>query len=157
MPTEGTAHHLFAQKLCAEGTNAQDVSHGIGVPAFGQHRDGNNATHLLAEPFWLADGVHHLAQQVLVRDVVGGADVTRALYDLPAEAVDFICRHLAKVLVQRFAGLKLFRVDQERWRARAPVAVFVKVSEEREAAVFQRAGAVPILTLEARNVVVDKL
>ena len=130
---------------------------GVRVPSFRQHRDGNDTTNLLAQPVLLADGVHHLAQQVLVRDVVGGADVARPLDDLAPEAVDFIRRHFAEVFVQRLAGFKLFRVDQKRWWTRQPVAVLVEIAEEREPAVLQRAGAVVVLALEARNVVINKL
>jgi hypothetical protein len=58
-----------------------------------------------------ADGT--FAQQVLLGDVVGGADVTRALDDFAAETVDFISGHFTEVFFQRLAGFELFRVDQQ--------------------------------------------
>ena len=40
---------LLAEKLGAEGADAEDVRHGIGVPALGEHRDRDDAADLLAE------------------------------------------------------------------------------------------------------------
>ena len=65
------ADHLFAQELRAEGADAEDVRHGVRVPAFGEHRHRHDAPHALAELAGLADRVHHLAQQVFVGQVVG--------------------------------------------------------------------------------------
>ena len=46
MPTpQGTAYHLFAQQLGSERAQTDDVGHGIGVPAFGQHGHGDDTTH----------------------------------------------------------------------------------------------------------------
>ena len=42
----------------------------VGVPALGEHRDADDAADLLAELAPLADGVHHLAQQVAVVDLL---------------------------------------------------------------------------------------
>ncbi len=44
---------------------------GVGVPAFGEHGHGNNATDLLAEFAGLADGVHHFAQEIFIGKFVG--------------------------------------------------------------------------------------
>jgi hypothetical protein len=49
--------------LGAERANAQDVRDGVGVPAFGQHRHRNNATNLLPEATFAANGVHDLPQE----------------------------------------------------------------------------------------------
>ena len=66
---QAAADDLLAEQLRAEGADAEDVRHGVGVPALGEHRDGDDALDLLAELARLADGVHHLAQQVLVGQV----------------------------------------------------------------------------------------
>ena len=50
LAAQAAPDHLFAQKLGAERADAEDVGHGVGVPAFGQHRHRNHATDLLAEP-----------------------------------------------------------------------------------------------------------
>ena len=63
---QAAADHLLAQELAAERAHAEDVGDGVGVPALGEHRDRDDAADLLAELAPLADGVHHLAQQVLV-------------------------------------------------------------------------------------------
>ena len=65
---QAAADDLLAEQLGAEGADAEDVGDGVGVPALGQHRDGDDAADLLAELARLADRVHHLAQQVLVGD-----------------------------------------------------------------------------------------
>ncbi len=64
---------LLAEELRAEGADAEDVGDGVGVPAFGQHRDRDDAADGAAELARLADGVHDLAEQLLVGDVVAGA------------------------------------------------------------------------------------
>ena len=91
----------------------------------------------------LADGVHDLAQQFLVGDVVAGAGIAGALDDLAAEAVDLVGGHLVEIVVERIAGFELLAVDQQRVGPRQRVAGdLVEVAEQRQAAVFQRAGAV---------------
>ena len=111
----------------------------------------------LAEAVLLADGVHHLAQQVLVGDVLAGPHVAGALDDLAAEALDLVRGHVAEVLVERLAGFELFGVDQQRARPGQPVAVLVVVPEERKAPVLQRRRAVVVLAVEAGDEVVDQL
>ena len=70
---QAAADDLLAEELGAEGADAEDVGDGVGVPALGEHRDRHDAADLLAELARLADGVHHLAQQVLVGELVGVA------------------------------------------------------------------------------------
>ena len=53
---QAAAHHLLAQQLAAEGAQPQDVGDVVGVPALGQHGDGDDAAHLLARLARLADG-----------------------------------------------------------------------------------------------------
>ena len=131
---------------------------GVGVPAFGQHRDGDDAADGAAELAGLADGVHDLAEQVLVGDVVAGAGIAGALDDLAAEALDLVGGHAAEVVVERVAGFELLAVDQQRVRARQRVAGgFVEVAEQCEAAVLQRGRAVLVLAVEAGDEVVDQL
>ena len=50
LATQAAPDHLLAQKLGAEGADAEDVRHRVGVPAFGEHRDRHHAADLLAEP-----------------------------------------------------------------------------------------------------------
>ena len=69
LAAQGAADDLLAQELRAEGADAEDVGDGIGVPALGEHRDGDDAADGAAELAGLADGVHDLAEQFLVGDV----------------------------------------------------------------------------------------
>ena len=63
----------------AEGAEADDVGDRIGVPAFGEHGDGNDAADVGAERVGLADGVDDFAQQVGIVELFGCAlSVTRA-------------------------------------------------------------------------------
>ena len=71
LAAQRAADDLLAKKLRAEGADAEDVGDGVGVPPLGEHRDRDDAADRLAELARLADGVHHLAQQVLVGDVLG--------------------------------------------------------------------------------------
>ncbi|MGH7160565.1 MAG: hypothetical protein ACREFS_10870, partial [Acetobacteraceae bacterium] len=38
--------HLLAEKLALEWPEPDDVAHGVAVPAFRQHANGDNATHV---------------------------------------------------------------------------------------------------------------
>src|SRR6185312_6613020 len=42
LATQRTANDLLAQKLGAEGANAENVSDRVGVPAFSEHRNRHN-------------------------------------------------------------------------------------------------------------------
>ena len=125
--------HLLAQELRAEGAHAEDVGDGVGVPAFGQHRDADHALDVLAELARLADGVHHLAQQVLVGQVRrhrgrGSAARYSALNSSISRGGD-----LLELGAHRLARLELLAVDQDGVRAVQPAAVAVIVAEERQA------------------------
>lgn len=48
--TQGAANHLLAEELRAEGTNAEHVGNGIGIPPFGQQGDRDYAADRLAKP-----------------------------------------------------------------------------------------------------------
>ena len=138
LAAQRAADHLLAEELRAEGAHAEHVGDGVGVPALGEHRDRDDAADLLAEPAGLADGVHHLAQQVLVGDVLGLLAVAGALDDLAPEALDLVGGHGAEVVVQRLAGFELLAVDQQGVGRAERVAVLVEVAEQREAPVLQR-------------------
>ena len=81
---------LLAEKLCAKGADAENVRNRIRVPAFGEHGDRHDAADLLAESAFLADGVHDLAEKVLVGEVLRLLLVTGALHNLAAEPFDFV-------------------------------------------------------------------
>ena len=63
LSAQGAANHLLAQQLGAEGTHAQHMRDIACVPAFGEHGDRDDAANGVAQPAWLADGVHDLTQQ----------------------------------------------------------------------------------------------
>ena len=128
---QGAADHLLAQQLRAEGAHAEDVGDGVGVPALGEHRDADDALDVLAELARLADGVHHLAQQVFVGEVLGVA-AGEAGAVLGLELVDFAGGDLLEVVAHRLAGFELPAVDQDRVRAVQPGAVAIVVAEDRQ-------------------------
>jgi hypothetical protein len=131
LAAQGAADHLLAQELRAEGADAEHVGDRVGVPAFGEHRDRHHAADRAAELPGLADGVHDLAQQFLVGEVLAGAGVAGALDDLAAEALDLVGGHVAELVVQRVAGFELLAVDQQGVGARQRIAGgFVEVAEQ---------------------------
>ena len=67
------AGNLFAEQLRAEFADAADVRDGVGVPAFGEHRDGDDAADVRAKGVAFADGVDHFAQDGRILDALGGA------------------------------------------------------------------------------------
>ena len=132
-PPQAAADHLLAEQLRAEGADAEDVRDGVGVPAFGEHRDGDDAPDVLAELAGLADGVHHLAQQVFVGQVLGVA-AGEAGAVLGLELLDLAGGDLLELVAHRLAGFELLAVDQDRVRAVQPAAVAVVVAEEGQLA-----------------------
>ena len=112
-PAQPAADDLLAEQLAAEGADAEDVGDGVGVPAFGEHRHGDDAADVLAELALLADGVHRLAQQVGVGQLVDvGAGVAQAVGLL--ERLDLARGVLAELGPERLSGLELRGVDEDR-------------------------------------------
>ena len=149
---------LLAQKLRAEGANAENMGDGVGIPAFGEHRDGDDAADRTAKLAGLADGVHDLAEQFLVGDVFAGTGIAGALDDLAAEALDLVGGHAAEVVVERIAGFELLAVDQQRVRARERIAVVSsKLRNSARRPFSSVVDAVLVLAMEAGDEVVDEL
>ena len=122
LAAQRAADDLLAQELGAEGADAEDMGDGVGVPALGEHRDGDDAADRSAQLAVLADGVHDFAEQRHVVEFLARlqlvGQLAAALDDLAAEALDLVGRHAAEVVVQRLAGFELLAVDEQRVRAR---------------------------------------
>ena len=78
----------------------------------------------------LADGVHHLAQEVLVGDLV---PVIATQRELVLELGDLLRGHLLEISAHRLAGFELRRVNQERIRSVDP-CTFGGIREQRQVA-----------------------
>ena len=145
LAAERAADDLLAEELRAEGADAEDVGDGVGVPALGEHRDRDDAADRLAELAVLADGVHHLAQQVLVGDARRPAwrspvrsTISRRKRSISSAAI------VAEVVVERLAGFELLAVDQQRVAAAASgLPCSSKLRKSGEAAVLQRGRCRP--------------
>ena len=85
---------------------------GVGVPPFGQHGDGDDATDVFAELSFLADRVHDLAQEIGIGDLAGLLDVATLDHFAP-EPFDFLAGHFAEILVQGLARFELLAIDEE--------------------------------------------
>ena len=110
---QAAAHDLLAEELRAEGADAEDVGDGVGVPALGEHGDGDHALDVLAELAGLADGVHHFAEQVFVGEALGiAAGEADAVFGL--ELLDFAGGDLLEVVAHGLAGFELLAVHQDR-------------------------------------------
>ncbi len=131
---------------------------GVGIPSLGEHRDRDDAADRTAKLAGLADGVHDLAEQFLIGDVLAGAGIAGALDNFAAKALDFVGSHAAKIVVERIARFELLAVDEQRVRARQRIAGgFVEIAEQGEASILQRRGAVFVLAVEAGDEVVNEL
>ena len=60
LAAQGATDDLFAKKLSAECTDAENVSHGIRIPPLGQHGHGNNAADGGAKLAMFANRIHDL-------------------------------------------------------------------------------------------------
>ena len=113
---KATAHDLLAEKLGAESAHAEDVGDGVGIPALGEHGDGDDALDVLAQLAGLADGVHHLAEEVFVGESSASRPGKRcAVFVL--ELLDLAGGDLLEFGAHGLAGLELLAVDQDRVRA----------------------------------------
>jgi hypothetical protein len=110
------ADDLLAEQLRAERADAEDVRDGVGVPPLGEHGDRDDALDLLAELAGLADGVHHLAEQVLVGDLLD-IPAGEALAQVVLELVNLAAGDPAELLAHRLAAVELLGIDQDRVRA----------------------------------------
>ena len=141
LPAQRAADDLLAEKLRAERADAEDVGDGVGVPAFGQHRDGDDAADLPRRA-----GRRLPTVFMTSRRSVGVGDRSRRLRRRPRapllalELLDFGAGELAEAGVERLAGLDLLAVDEQRVRLGQAVAVVVEVAEEFEMAVVDGVG-----------------
>ena len=101
--------------------------------------------------------VHHLAQQVLVREVFALGHVAGSFDDLASEPVDLGCGELPEIAVQRVPGFQLLAVDQQGARTSQPDALLVVVLEEVQPPVVKLRKAVVMLLFEAGDVVINQL
>ena len=102
-PRPTTCSH---KQLRAERAHAENVRDGVGVPALGEHRHGDDAADVLAELAGLADGVQHFAHQVFVGQVLGVA-AGKALAVLGLEFLDLRRGQLLEVRTHALAGFEL--------------------------------------------------
>jgi hypothetical protein len=99
--------------LRSKGADAQNVSHRTGIPTFGEHRNRDHAADGGAKVAGFADRVHELAQEFLIRNVVGGERIAGALNVLATEPLDFIGGQAAEIVVKGVACFQLLAVDQQ--------------------------------------------
>jgi hypothetical protein len=134
------------------------VGDGVRVPAFREHRDRDHAADRAAKLAGLAYGVHDLAEQFLVRDILARTNVARGLHHFASEPIDFIGGHAAKIVVERIAGFELLAIDQQRVGTRQRIAgCLVEIAKQRVSSVVECRGAVVVLPMEAGDEVVDEL
>ena len=97
-------------------------------------------------------------KQVRVGDVVRSVLVAGPFNDFAAEAIDLIRSYRPEVLVESIARLELLGIYEQCVRAGQGVAGgLVVVAEERETSVLKCGGAIFLLALEARHIIVHKL
>ena len=151
LAAQRAADDLLAQKLGAEGADAENVGDGVGVPAFREHRD--ETTQRMEPPSWPGLPTVFMTSRSNSWSVMFSAcaSVAGALDDLAAKALDLVGGHAAKVVVERIAGFELLAVDQQCVGARERVAVLVEIAEKAEAAVLQLASCRPRSCGESRR------
>ena len=157
LPAQRAPDHLLAQELRAEGADTENVGDGVRIPSLGEHGHRHHAADGFAQTARLADGVHRLAEQVLVGEVLGLATVAGALDDLAPKTIDLVGGHPPEILVEPLTALELLAVDEQCLRAGERVAMLVEVLEQRELALVRGGRTVLVLALEAGDVVVDQL
>ena len=99
LAAQRTAYYLFAEQLRSEGAHAHHMADGVGIPSLGEHRNRHNAANRLAKLLWLAYRVHHLAEQILVANVLGLLAAARALDYFTAEPLYLVSSYLSEIRV----------------------------------------------------------
>src|SRR5262249_32825157 len=99
LPPQRPTDYLFTQQLRPESSNTEDMGHCVRIPSFREHRYRDHATNALPKLPRFADGVHHLAQQLLVGDTFASSDIPSSLDSFSSKSLDFIRRHGTEVLV----------------------------------------------------------
>jgi hypothetical protein len=106
----------------------------------------------------LADGVHDLAQQVLVGEVLRLLRIAGALDDLAPETLDLVRGHGGKLLSSASpdssCSLSMSRV---RGRGSGSPCSSLKLRKQRQAALVEAGGTVLLLAVEPGDEVVDQL
>ena len=59
---QATTNDLFAKQLAGKRPQAQNMCDRLGIPALGQHTNGNYVANLFAGLTFLADSIHHFTQ-----------------------------------------------------------------------------------------------
>ena len=149
LAAQRAAYDLLAKKLCAEGSHAEDMCDGLGIPAFGQHGNRHDAPDGPAKAAFFSNSVHDFTKQVLIGNVLGLTAVTGTFDYFPAETLDLVGSHVAKVLIERVAGLELLTVDQECMGPAKRVVVLIKISEELKASVLKFGRAILVFLIKA--------
>ena len=121
---------LSTQELGAKRPHAEHVGHRRNVPPLGKHRHRDHTAHRLAQTIDLTDRIHHLAQQLLVGNILAVGEIAGALNLIAAEALDLIGGHRAEVGIERIARLQLHAIDQQRVRAGQAIAVLIKIPKQ---------------------------
>jgi hypothetical protein len=103
-PPEATSYDLLAKELGAESPDTQDVGDGVGVPPFGQHGDADHTPDGLPQFAGLADRVHNLPEDLVVRNFLR-VPARIAATNLLFEFLNFHGGHLLVIGAQTLAGL----------------------------------------------------
>ena len=127
------------------------------IPAFAEHRDGNDAPDLLAETALDTNGIDHFSKEVFIGELIRLPAVAGTLDSLTTENLDLVGRRGAKVPVERLAGIQLLTIDEQRAWPRQRSAGLIEVAEEVETPLFKAGRAVRVGPAEPRDVVVDQL
>ena len=157
LPPQRPTNDLLAKQLRPKGAHAQHMADSIRIPPFRKHRHRHHAANRIPQPPRLADGIHNLAQQLLVADVLSLTTVASALDNLPPKAINLVGSHIAEIPIERVARLQLLAVDQQRARPWVLIALFVKVAKQFQAPVYQRRRAIVVLAMETGDIVVHQL
>ena len=102
---------------------------GAGVPTLREHGDGHYAADGFAERPRLADGVHRLAEQVLVGDGVRLGAVAGSEKALAAEPLYLLGGDAPEIGGERVSAFELLAVYEQRPRSGAARTVFAEVVE----------------------------
>ena len=137
------------------------MRHGVGVPSFRQHRYGDNTADAFPQLTGLAHGVHDFAQYGGFGKFAATLQLCRkstaSLPDFPFESGKLIFGGFRKAVVKRIVGFKLLGIYKQRSGACQGFTVFIEVTEQRQASVFQKLFSVLILSVETGNIVINQL
>ncbi len=130
LTAQGTANNLLTKKLGSKGPDSENMGDSIGIPAFIQHGNRDNASDGFTKLPLFANCVHRLPEQILVSYIFSPDLIACALVNLIPETLNSLSSHFSEIFIQCITGLQLLTVYKQGARQSKGIIKLVKIAEQ---------------------------